>query len=82
MSTTVRRAIASVAMSGVLAAGLPAPASAAEFSSVISFADRDGFTLGLTLAAIGACALAILIAAVFDAVLRRGGRSHAPGQRH
>ena len=80
MSTTVRQAIANAAMTGVLAAGLAPAATASEFSSVISLADRDGFTLGLTLAGIGACALAILVAAVFDAVSRRQGRFQAPGQ--
>jgi hypothetical protein len=41
MNTKLRRTIASVAVSALVAASVPAPASAGEFSSVISLTDRE-----------------------------------------
>lgn len=41
MTTTVRRTTASVAVTAMLAASLPAPVSASEFSSVLALTDRQ-----------------------------------------
>jgi hypothetical protein len=41
MNTRLRRTIATVAVSALVAASMPAPATAGEFSSVISLTDRE-----------------------------------------
>jgi hypothetical protein len=48
MNTRLRRTIASVAVSALVAASIPAPASAGEFSSVIWLTDRERVELLLT----------------------------------
>jgi hypothetical protein len=48
MNTKLRRTIASVAVSALVAASVPAPASAGEFSSVIWLTDRERVELLLT----------------------------------
>jgi len=48
MNTRLRRTIASVAVSALVAASMPAPARAGEFSSVISLTDRERVELLLT----------------------------------
>ncbi len=77
MNIRLSNAIAGVFVISAFAASTLAPAHAGEFSSVISLTDHDGFNLRLTAVALGVCAVAVLIAAV----LGRGGRPHAPGQR-
>lgn len=82
MKPISHRSISGAFAVGALVAGLPATARASEFSGVISLPDSEGFTLGLALLAVGASALAIVITAIVEAVLRRAGRPHAPGRRH
>ena len=48
MNTRLRRTIASVAVSALVAASMPAPASAGEFSSVLWLTDRERVELLLT----------------------------------